>query len=144
MSRIVETKRAYDKLVDLLDQEIRKRSGSTDELERFRRTLDVAFYLLGWGQFEYLVKIEAKDKIDQNARIRTLDAHAWRYLQENIKNFPVRQRLELVFHANPATRNLLDREYTVRNEAAHDYRLPTEAKDVSAWLQKLEDLVDKF
>jgi hypothetical protein len=47
MSRIQETKRAYDKLVELLNQEIRKRSGSTQELERFRQTLDVSFYLLG-------------------------------------------------------------------------------------------------
>ncbi len=52
MSRIQETKRAYDKIAQLLNQEIRKRGGSTQELERFRETLDVAFYLLGWGQFE--------------------------------------------------------------------------------------------
>jgi hypothetical protein len=51
MSRLTETKRAYDKLIELLNQEIRKRSGSTQDLERFRQTLDVAFYLLGWGQF---------------------------------------------------------------------------------------------
>jgi len=43
---------AYDKIAQLLNQEIRKRGGSTQELERFRETLDVAFYLLGWGQFE--------------------------------------------------------------------------------------------
>jgi hypothetical protein len=52
MSRISETQRAYNKLVELLDQEIRKRKGSAKELERFRQSLDVAFYLLGWGQFE--------------------------------------------------------------------------------------------
>jgi hypothetical protein len=72
VSRIQETKRAYDKLVDLLNQEIRKRSGSTQELERFRQTLDVAFYLLGWGQFEYLVRKEAEERIDANARARGL------------------------------------------------------------------------
>lgn len=47
ISRLTETKRAYDKLIALLNQEIRKRSGSTQDLERFRQTLDVAFYLLG-------------------------------------------------------------------------------------------------
>jgi hypothetical protein len=39
MSRIQETKRAYDKLLELLNQEIRKRSGSTQELERFAKLL---------------------------------------------------------------------------------------------------------
>jgi hypothetical protein len=67
MSRIQETKRAYDKLVELLNQEIRKRSGSTQELERFCQTLDVSFYLLGWGQFEYLVRKEAQERIEDNA-----------------------------------------------------------------------------
>jgi hypothetical protein len=33
----------------------------------------------------------------------------------------------------------------VRNDAAHDYKLlPGEAKDISTWLNELEDLVDKF
>jgi hypothetical protein len=48
MSRLAETRSAYDKLVELLDAEVRKRSGSTKDLERFQETLDVAFYLLGW------------------------------------------------------------------------------------------------
>jgi hypothetical protein len=145
MSRIQETKRAYDKLVELLDQEIRKRSGSTKDLERFRQTLDVAFYLLGWGQFEYLVRKEAEERIDDNARAHTLDGHAWRYLKENVKNLPVRRRLDLIFHGNHAVRTSLDKEYTVRNEAAHDYKmLPPEARDISAWLKRLEELVDKF
>jgi hypothetical protein len=56
MSRLSETQAAYDRIVQLLDQEIRKRSGDTRDLDRYRRILDVAFYLLGWGQFEYLVR----------------------------------------------------------------------------------------
>jgi hypothetical protein len=144
MSRIRETQRAYDKLIELLNQEIRKRSGSTHELEKFRQTLDVAFYLLGWGQFEYLVRKEAQDRIENNARGRTIDGHAWRYLKENIKSLPVRRRLDLIFHENQNIRAKLDKEYTVRNEAAHDYRLPTEAKDISVWLNELENLVEKF
>ena len=59
----------YDKIVELLNQEIRKRSGSTRELERSRQTFDVAFYLLGWGQFEYLVRKEAEERIETNARV---------------------------------------------------------------------------
>jgi hypothetical protein len=145
MSRIQETKRAYDKLVELLNQEIRKRSGSTQELERFRQTLDVAFYLLGWGQFEYLVGKGAEDCIEDNARAHTLDGHAWRYLKKNLKNVPVRQKLDLIFHESPAVRGSLDREYKVRNEAAHHYKLlPKEAKDISVWLKELEELVDRF
>jgi hypothetical protein len=145
VSRITETKRAYDKLVELLDQEIRKRSGSTQDLERFRQTLDVAFYLLGWGQFEYLVRKEAEERIEGNARAHTLEGHAWRYLKENVKNFSVRRRLDLIFHENASVRGSLNKEYTVRNEAAHNYKLlPQEAKDISVWLKELEDLVEKF
>jgi hypothetical protein len=145
MSRIEETKRAYDKLIELLNQEIRKRTGSTQELERFRQTLDVAFYLLGWGQFEYLVRKEAEERIEGSARAHTVDGHAWRYLKENVKNFPMRRRLDLIFHENHTVRASLDKEYTVRNEAAHDYKLlPKEAKDISVWLRELEALVDRF
>ena len=145
MSRIEETKRAYDKLVDLLDQEIRKRSGSTKDLESFRQMLDVAFYLLGWGQFEYLVRKEVEDLIEGHARSKTVDGHAWRHAKDNIKNITVRRRLDIIFHSDPTMRTSLDKENTVRNDAAHDYKsLPKEAKDVSNWLKKLEDLVDKF
>jgi hypothetical protein len=39
----------------------------------------------------------------------------------------------------------LDRNYDIRNDAAHDYKLlPKEAKDISAWLGGLEELVEKF
>jgi hypothetical protein len=62
-----------------------------------------------------------------------------------VKNFSVRRRLDLIFHESPAARGSLDKEYTVRNEAAHDYKLlPREAKDISVWLGELEELVDKF
>jgi hypothetical protein len=145
VSRIQETKRAYDKLVELLDQEIRRRSGSTKDLERFRETLNVAFYLLGWSQFEYLVCKEAEERVEDNARSHTVDGLAWRYMKENVKGIPVRRRLDLIFHGNHKVIALLNREYTVRNEAAHDYkRLPPEAKDLSLWLDGLEHLVSKF
>jgi hypothetical protein len=144
MSRIQETKRAYDRIAGLLDQEIRKRRGATQDLERFRQILDVAFYLLGWGQFEYLVRNETEERVDENAKTRTINSHAWRYLNENVKNLPVRRRLDLIFHHQQAIRASLEKEYTVRNEAAHDYKLPKEAKDVSNWLEKLEELVTQF
>jgi GAF domain-containing protein len=146
MSRLVETQRAYERLAQLLNEEIRKRSGSTKELEGFRETLDVAFYLLGWAQFEYLVRKETEDRIDENAKARTVERHAWQYLKENVKNLKVRLRLDLIFHANPTVRASLDRDYDVRNEAAHNYKkLPPEAKGrISVWLRTLEDLVDKF
>lgn len=100
---------------------------------------------MGWGQFEYLVRKEAEERIENNARAHTVDGHAWRYLKENVKNIPVRRRLDLIFHDKPAVRASLDREYMVRNDAAHDYKLlPGEAKDISTWLNELEDLVDKF
>jgi hypothetical protein len=145
MSRLVETQRAYDRLAQLLDQDIRNRSGSTKELERFRETLDVAFYLLGWAQFEYLVRKETEERIDERATAQTVERHAWQYLKENVKNLKVRFRLDLVFHTNPAVRAKLARDYEVRNEAAHNYKyLPKEARDVSDWLRSLEYLVEKF
>lgn len=145
MSRIEETRRAYDKLVALLDQEIRARRGTTKELEGFRKALDLAFYLLGWGQFEYLVRVEAEGLIGNKAALRTVDRHAWRYMKDNLKGIPVRRRLDLIFHGDQAKLASLKKEYTVRNDAAHESKgLPKEAKDVSAWLKELHDLVDKF
>jgi hypothetical protein len=145
MSRLTETQRAYAMLVQLLDQEIRKRTGPTRDLERFRETLDVAFYLLGWSQFEYLVRQETKDLIDQKSKVQTVERHAWQYLQDNLKALAVRRRLDLIFHTIPTVRAQLDKDYELRNDVAHNYRyLPREAKDVSAWLLRLEDLVEKF
>jgi hypothetical protein len=79
------------------------------------------------------------------ARAHTIEGHAWRYLKENLKSLPVRRRLDLIFHTISALRAQLDKDYTVRSEAAHNYKLlPKEAKNVSAWLQNLEDLVSRF
>jgi hypothetical protein len=92
-----------------------------------------------------LVRQEANDFIDGMARAKTIDGHAWKYLQQNLKNLPVRRRLDLIFHTSPTTREKLHKDYTVRSEAAHDYKmLSREAKDVSGWLENLEDLVEKF
>jgi len=76
MSRLGETQRAYGQLVKLLDQEIRRRRGSSKELERFRETLDLAFYLLGWSQFEYLVTREAGEFVKEKAKLRTVERYA--------------------------------------------------------------------
>jgi hypothetical protein len=66
-------------------------------------------------------------------------------LKENVKNITVRRRLDLIFHGNTAVRTSLEKEYTLRNEAAHNYKLlPREAKDVSLWLKQLEEIVEKF
>lgn len=145
MSRLIQTAKAYETITRLLDQEMRQRSGSTRELKDQRDAVDVAFYLLGWAQFEHLVAKEAVEVIDQEARTKTRDQHAWKFLKANAKRSTVRQKLDLIFHSDAATRANLDKDYTVRNEAAHNYSsLPREAKDVSAFLRKLEDLVDKF
>ena len=145
MSRLLDTCRAYDKLAQLLDQEIRNRSGSIKELERFRETLDVALYLLGWSQFEYLVRQAAKDFVEAKARAQTVERHAWQYLKDNLRDVTVRRRLDLIFHENPVARGELDKDYTFRNEAAHNYKmLPKEAKTILPWLQSLEELVEKF
>ena len=145
MSKLTETKRSYDKLRRLLDDEVRSRAGDTRELARFQETLDVAFYLLGWAQFEYLVRQESKEIVEGQSRTKTIDHHAWKYLADGIKEYPVRKRLDLIFHSDQAARAELDKDYSVRNEAAHNYKqLPANARDVSAWLQKLEELVDKF
>jgi hypothetical protein len=85
MSRLTETKRAYDKLKRLLDDELRARSGDTKEIARFQETMDVAFYLLGWAQFESLVRRESKEIVDEKARAKTIDQYAWRYLADGIK-----------------------------------------------------------
>jgi hypothetical protein len=145
MSRLQETKRAYDRLSRLLDEELRKRAADANDIARSRATLDVAFYLLGWAQFEYLVRAESKEIVEERAKTKSLDQYAWQHLKEGLKEYPVRKRLDLIFHANPDVRSKLDKDYTVRNESAHNYKLlPPEAKEISVWLQKLQELVDKF
>ncbi|MBU9579031.1 hypothetical protein KTE26_11355 [Ralstonia mannitolilytica] len=145
MSKLTETKRAYDRLKRLLDEEARQRKGELKDLQRYQEALDVAFYLLGWAQFEYLVREESKETILEKASTKGVEKHAWEYLKASLKEFPVRKRLDLIFHSKPEIRAKLDADYTVRNEAAHNYKnLPAEARDVSQWLLKLEELVDKF
>jgi hypothetical protein len=145
MSRLAETQRAYDELIQLLDQEIRKRSGPAKDLQRFREALDSAFYLLAWAQFEYLVRQEVGDLVDDKAQAQTVERHAWQYLKDNLKSLTVRRRLDLNFHARPAVRSQLNKDYDLRNDAAHNYKsIPREAKDISAWLEGLEELVNKF
>jgi hypothetical protein len=145
MSRLNDTHREYNRLVQLLDQEIRKRSGSTKDLENCREALDVAFYLLGWSQFEYLVRQEAQVLIEGKSHAKTIERHAWNYLKEKVKSLSVRLRLDLIFHTKPTVLDGLYKDYELRNEAAHNYKkLPPEAKDISAWLRGLEDLVNNF
>jgi hypothetical protein len=145
MSRLAETQKAYDTLVQLLDQEIRKRSGSTADLQRFREMLDSAFYLLGWAQFEYLVRQEAGELVDDKVRAQTAERHAWLFLKANLKGLAVRRCLDLIFDAQPGIRAKLDRSYELRNDAAHNYKsIPKEARDISTWLASLEDLVENF
>lgn len=145
MSRLTETRQAYVRVVKLLDQEIRKRSGPTKDLEQLRKTLDNAFYLLGWSQFEYLVRREGDSLITDKAKAQTIDRHAWRYLKENLRNVPIRRRLDLIFHANQEIREQLDKDYDLRNGVAHNNEpIPQEARDISAWIQRLDELVDSF
>ena len=144
MSRVHESKRAYDAISGLLDQEIRKRSGSTKDLEEFRRSLNVAFYLIGWAQFEYLLRRETDTLVGDSAKGKTVDAQAWKFVKENIKSLSIRNRLDILFHADQKTRTRLNDDYTVRNEAAHDYKLPARAGDVSAWLKSLEEVLDEL
>jgi hypothetical protein len=145
MSKLTETKRAYDKVAELLDQELLERGSNANELRRFREALDVAFYLLGWAQFEYLVRQEAKERIENNARAKTVDGIAWQYLLANSRGVPIRRQLDMIFHANTKMRASLHKDYELRNDAAHNYKmLPREARDVSEWLRGLEELIDLF
>jgi hypothetical protein len=145
MSKLIETRCAYDKLAECLDQELLKRGSNANDLRRFHEALDVAFYLLGWAQFEYLVRQEAEDKIEEKARAKTVDGVAWRHLLNNSKAIPIRMRLDVIFYMNRAVRLSLDDDYELRNQAAHNYKmLPKEARDISEWLKKLEELVDRF
>ena len=74
-----------------------------------------------------------------------MDQYAWQELKQNVKGLKVRRRLDLIFHGNPAVRKSLESDYELRNDIAHDYKkLPKEVRDVSAWLQRLEELVTKF
>ncbi|HEX4767450.1 MAG TPA: hypothetical protein VH414_14355 [Lichenihabitans sp.] len=145
MSNITEIRQAYERLRDLLDQEILNRRSEAKELQRFRKWLDTAFYLLGWASFENLTRKQAETVVSAGARSKGKDSHAWIYLKESFRRFPVKSRLELIFHRNPRLISSLKNQYDVRNDAAHDYKkLPPEVNDLPSLLQEWEDLVTKF
>jgi hypothetical protein len=145
MSKLIETKHAFDKVSGLLDQEIRKRGSNVKELQRYREALDVAFYLLGWAQFEYLARTKADEIIEGQARSKALDGQAWQFLHQHMRGLALRKKLDIIFHADQKTRTSLDSDYELRNEAAHNYKgLPRQARDISVWLDGLEALVTKF
>lgn len=145
MSKLIETRRAFELIEGLLNQEIRKGGNRAKELVRFRETLQAAFYLLGFAQFEFLIKSKAKDIVSEHAASRTVDGHAWRQLSRSLNGVSLRSQLDIIFHSDPKLRSKLDDDYTVRNEVAHNYkRLPPEAQDIVTWLEILEDTVEKF
>jgi hypothetical protein len=145
MSRLTETQRAYDAISRLVRAEVLKRGSNMQDLQRFREALDVAFYLLGWAQFEHLTREEAHERIGDMARSHTVNAGAWQYIQQNLKGYPLRKKLDVVFHGDAKTLANLNKDYDLRNDAAHNYsRLPSEARDISTWLAGLEELIDKF
>ena len=145
MSKLVETKRAYDRVKQLLDRQMLDRGGKAQEVKDAQAAVDVAFYLLGWAQFEFLTRKEAEDRIKGRAAAKTADGTAWRYVNKNIKGFSIREKLEVVFEGNHAALTALNDSYDLRNEAAHNYKkLPSEARDISAWLDQLEQLVDRY
>ncbi len=145
MSKLTDTKRAYDAIAKLVDAQILKKGSNTKDLQRFRETLDVAFYLLGWSQFEYLAREEARGRIEEMTRSKGVDGSAWKFVHQNLKSFTLRKKLEVIFHSDAKTLHTLNDDYDLRNDAAHNYaKLPKEARDISAWLTGLEDLADRF
>lgn len=145
MSKLTETKRAYDRVQDLLRKQLLNRGSDAQQIRDAQEAVDAAFYLLGWSQFEYITRKEAEKRIEIEAAAKTIHGAAWRYIRQNMGNFSLRRKLEVIFQADPATLSTLNKDYDVRNEAAHNYkRLPPEARDVSAWLEGLERLVDRY
>ena len=97
------------------------------------------------AQFEYITRKEAEARIEVEAAAKTMHGTAWRYVKDNVKAFSIRRKLEVIFQANPAKLTALNKDYDIRNEAAHNYKkLPSEAIDISAWLDELEKLVDRY
>lgn len=145
MSKLTETKRAYDRARALLDKQLFERKGDAQEIRDAVEALDVAFYLLGWAQFEHLTRKEAEKRVEVEAAAKTIHGAAWRYIKENIKSFSLRRKLELIFYTDQTTLSSLNKDYDLRNEAAHNYKkLPSEARDISDWLGELERLVDRY
>jgi hypothetical protein len=144
MSRLTETKRAFNKVTALLDQEIRKRTANSKDLENYRAIVEIAFYVLAFGQFEYLVKREATGIIDENAALKTLDGRAWKIVQQK-GDVSLRKLLDLIYHADQKVLKSLNESYTIRNDSVHgNQMLPKEAKDVALFIQQLEVLVDSL
>ena len=144
MSRLTETKRAFNKVTNLLDQEIRKNSSNSKDLEKYRAIVEIAFYVLAFGQFEYLVKREATGIIDQNAELKTLEGRAWKIVQQK-GDVPLRKLLDLIYHADQKVLKSLNESYTIRNDSVHgNQMLPKEGKDVALFIQQLEELVDNL
>jgi hypothetical protein len=145
MSKLHETKLAYDRVKALLDQQLLNKKGSAQQIRDCQSAVNVAFYLLGWAQFEYLSRKEVEERIEADARAKTVHGISWRYVLDNIKAFSLRKKLEVIFFTDQATLNKLNKDYDIRNEAAHNYKkLPAEVSDMSAWLDHLESLLDKF
>lgn len=145
MSKLTETQKAYDRISDLLAQAILSNKSSANDIKKAQDFLDVAFYLMAWGQFEYLIKNEVKDRVADNARAKGLPGFPWKLLNQNIKQMTIRQMLELIFIADQRTREKLEKDYGVRNASTHDYRmLPTPRVRVSEWIAELEEYVEKF
>ena len=121
------------------------RKGEARELQRFRKWLDTAFYLLGWANFEHLTRRQAEVVALEGARSKGRDSHAWMHLKESLKYYAVKKRLELIFHGKPRVIGALKHQYDVRNDAAHDYKkLPPEVSDLPSLLQEWEDLASMF
>ena len=146
MSNLTDIRQAaYERLRGLLDQEILNRRGEAPTLERYRQWLDTAFYLLAWGNFEYLTRKQTEAVAMEEARSHGRVKHAWSFLLERIKDYSVRKQLDLVFHGRDDVIRTLNKQYTVRNESAHDYRkLPPETKDLPGLIGEWEKLVDEF
>ena len=117
----------------------------TDLLCSTRATLDVAFSLLAWSQFKFLVPKESGQLIDEKTRGKSVERHAWRYMKDNAKSVSVRNRLDLIFKGNEPVLKTLNKDYDLRNDITHNYKkLPAEVRELGDWLAHLEDLVDKF
>lgn len=145
MSKLNETKLAYDRVKTLLDQELLNKKSNAQQIKDCQSAVNVAFYLLGWAQFEYLLRKEAEERIEADARAKTVHGISWRYVLDNIKAFSLRKKLEVIFFTDRTTLDSINKDYDLRNEAAHNYKkLPAEVRDISAWLDHLESLVDKF
>ncbi len=66
-------------------------------------------------------------------------------MRNRFKEYSVRKQLDLVFHGRDDVIRTLNKQYTVRNEPAHDYRkLPPETKDLPGLIGEWEKLVDRF